>query len=206
MGSVFKGMADDKRGREKKTADAERRRRTRDIAAELEHGDDPEPPVDPQELADIDSELESLRFPATGAEIVGTVGDREVMSATGSYTLEELIPDTDSERFDSPRAVRVRIQRPTVAAAIKRVVEASRGLPNADRLGSQREAYTKTFHELTVVDADDDDEVVLAIGDWIVEQIRENDELPSSRAVRRQAAKICRANGYRVRDSDWLGI
>jgi hypothetical protein len=199
-------MADDKRGREKKTADAERRQRTRDIATELEHGDDPEPPVDPEELADIDSELESLSFPATGAEIVGTVGDREVRSATGSYTLEELIPDTDSERFDSPRAVHVRIQRPTVAATIKRVVEASHGLPNADRFGSQREAYTKTFHELTVIDADDDDEVVLAIGDWIVEQIRENDELPSSRAVRRQAAKICRANGYRVRDSDWLGI
>jgi len=199
-------MADDKRGREKKAEDADRRQRSRDIAAELERGDEPEPPVDAEALADVELELESLNFPVTGAEIVAAVGDDEVESPAGSYTVEELVPDTDDETFDSPSAVRVRIQRPTVAAAMKQVSEASRTLPRRDRFGSQRDAYTKTFRELEAIDATDDDEVIRTVSDWVVEQIRENDELPSSRAVRRQAAKICRANGYQVRDNDWLGV
>jgi len=199
-------MADDKSGREKQARDADRRQRNRDVAAELERGDEPEPPVDTEQLADIESELKSLNFPVTGAEVVAAVGDGEVESSTGSYTVEELVPDTDGETFDSPGAVRVRIQRPTVATAMKQVAEASETLPRRDRFGSQRDAYAKTFRELEAIDADDDDEVIQAVADWVVEQIRDDDELPSSRAVRRQAAKICRANGYQIRNNDWLGI
>jgi hypothetical protein len=199
-------MADDKRGREKQAADADRRQRVRDIAAELERGDEPEPPVDTDALADVESALESLSFPATGTAIVAAVGDHEIRAVTGSYTLADLVPDTDAETFESPRAVRVQVQRPTVAAAMKRVAEASHRLEETDRLGSRRDAYRKTFHELVEIDADDDDEVVQAITDWIVAELRENGALPGSRAVRRQAAKICRANGYRIRDNDWLGV
>jgi hypothetical protein len=198
-------MADDKRGRDKQSQDAERRQQEREMATELERGDEREPPVDAEELADFEGELESQTFPATGAEIVAAVGDREIDSVEGSYSIEELVPETDVETFDSPAAVRVQIQRPTVAAAMKRVVEASEALRNTEFNWAQRKAYEKTFEELKAIDADDD-EGIEAISDWIVERIHDKETLPSSRGVRREAAKFCRANGYQVRNDEWLGI
>ena len=47
-------MADDKRGREKQADDDERRQLERDIEAAVSRGDEPEPPVDPADLADIE--------------------------------------------------------------------------------------------------------------------------------------------------------
>lgn len=116
------------------------------------------------------------------------------------------MPETDEETFDSPAAIRVQVQRPTVAAAMKRVIEASKTLPNTDLPWSQRKAYEMTFQELKAIDADDDDEGIQAISDWIVERIRDKEDLPGSRDVRRQAAKFCRANGYQIRNDEWLGI
>ena len=199
-------MADDKQGRDKQAHDAERRRQERDIADELERGNETEPPVEAAELADFEAELDSLAFPATGTEVVEAVGDREVESVDGSYTVEELVPETDEETFDSLATVRLRVQRPTVAAAMKRIVEASEALPNADLRGSQREAYEKTLRELESIDADDDDEGIRVVTDWVVERIRDKEKLPGSRDVRRRAAEFCRANGYQVRNDDWLGI
>jgi len=199
-------MADDKRGREDQARNEERRQRAREIAAELERGDEPEPPIEPAELADIESALKPLSFPATGAEIVETVGDREIESIDGPYTVEQLVPDTDREAFDTPASVRVRIQQPTVAAAMKQVTEAAVALRNTELSGSQREAYEKTFRELRAIDADDEDEGIQVIADWIVEQIDETGALPGSRAVRRQAAKYCRSNDYEIRNDEWLGI
>lgn len=199
-------MGDDKNGREKQARDADRRQRERDIDAELRRGDEPEPPVAPTALDEFESELEPLDFPATGSEIIATVGDREVASSDRAYTLDELVPETDEDTFDSPAAVRVYVQRPTVAAAMKRVTEASKTLPNVELPWSQRKAYEMTFQELTAIDPDDDDEGVHTITDWIVEHIRDKQTLPGSRGVRRQAAKFCRANGYQVRTDEWLGI
>lgn len=199
-------MADDKNGREKQAGNADRQQRERDIDAELDRGDEPEPPVESAELDDFESELESLEFPATGTKVVATVGDREIESDDGGYTVEELVPETDGEMFDSPDAVRVQIQRPALAAAMKRVIEASKTLPNTDLPWSQRKAYEMTFQELKAIDADDEDEGIQVISDWIVERIRDKEKLPGSRDVRRQAAKFCRANGYQVRNDEWLGI
>jgi len=187
-------MADKKRGRDKQAHDAERRQQNQEIATELERWDEIEP------------ELESLRFPATGAEIVAAIGDHEIQSVDGSYSVEALLPETAEEHFDSPSAVRVQVQRPGVAAAMKPVVEASKTLPNEEFSWTQRTAYEKTFRALKAIDPDDEDEGVEAITDWIVEWIHTNERLPSSRAVRREAAKFCRANGYQVRSDEWLGI
>ncbi|SDZ76716.1 hypothetical protein SAMN04488065_0152 [Haloplanus vescus] len=199
-------MGDDKSGREKQARDADRRQRERDVADELERGDEPEPPVDSTVLDELESELDSLDFPATGADIVSVVGNRNIESNEASYAVEELVPAIESEAFDSPAAVRVRIQRPTVAAAMKRVLEAADTLPNTDLSESQRDAYEKTFRELKAIDPDDDDEGIPAVADWIVERIREKETLPGSRAVRRHAATFCRQNGYEIRDDEWLGI
>jgi len=199
-------MADDKSGREKQAQDAEKRQRTRDIAAELARGDEPEPPVEPTELAALEVDLSALSFPTTGAEIVATVGERVIESAAGSYTVEALVPETETETFESAAAVRTWIQRPTVAAAMTRVTAAAETLQSADLSRSRRDAYEKTFRALHAVDADDDDEGVQVISEWIVDHVQERGSLPGSRDVRRQAAKFCRTNGYQVRDDEWLGI
>ena len=134
------------------------------------------------------------------------IGDRAVELADERYTVEELVPEVDSERFDSPSALNVRLQRPTIAAAMKRVLEATDTLPNTQLSDSQRDAYEKTFQELKAIDTDDADEGIATIADWIVEHIREKESLPGSRDVRREAATFCRTNGYEIRNSEWLWI
>lgn len=89
---------------------------------------------------------------------------------------------------------------------MKRVVEASETLPNTEFSWTQRKAYERTFEELEAIDATDDDEGIQVIADWIVERISEDSTLPSSRAVRREAAKLCRANGLEIRSDEWLGV
>jgi hypothetical protein len=199
-------MADDKNGREDQAKSEDRRQRAREVATELERGDEPEPPIEAEPLADLESDLESLSFPATGDEIVAAVGDRELEASDGRYTIEQLLPAATVERFDSPVAVRKRVQRPTVATAMKRVVEATEKLRNVEFGTSQRDAYEKTFLALKAIDADDDDEGIRAIADWIVSQVEDKEKLPGSRAVRREAAEFCRANEYEVSNNDWLGI
>ena len=116
-------MADDKSGREAQARSAERRQREREIAAELERGGEAEPPIDATELVDFEVALESLTYPTTGAEIVTTLGEHEIDAADRTYTVEELLPEADVETFDSPADVRVRVQRPTIAATMKRIVD-----------------------------------------------------------------------------------
>ncbi|WP_336003164.1 hypothetical protein [Halorientalis halophila] len=199
-------MADDKQGRDDQADDANRRQRVRAIKEELERRDEPEPPVDPSELAYFETELEAVEFPATGDELVATLGDRELDAADGTYAIAELFPESDVETFESPTAVRERVERPNVAATMKRIVEASESLPREKLGGSQWDAYQKTLRELAAIDADDDDEGVRVIGDWILERIREKEKLPGSRGVRREAAKFCRENGYEIRNDEWLGV
>lgn len=200
-------MADDKNGREKGAADADRRQRERDLAADLERGDEPEPPVDPADLPDLASGLESLSFPATGVEVVEAVGDLEIEAADETYTVGDLVPEVGTETFEDPDDVRARVRRPTVASAMKRIVEANEALPDTAEFGdSQRDAYERTFRELAAIDAVDEDEGIQVVRDWIVERIREKEKLPGSRDVRRRAAKFCRTNGYQVRNDEWLGV
>jgi hypothetical protein len=89
---------------------------------------------------------------------------------------------------------------------MKRDIEASETVPNKEVGRSQREAYEKTFRSLKAIDADDDDEGITVMTDWIVERIREKERIPGSRDVRREAAKFCRSNGYTVRNDEWLGV
>jgi len=199
-------MADDKSGRDKQADDEERRQRQRAIQTELERGDEPEPPVDPSELATVELALETVEFPATGADVVAAVGDHEIAGQDGTFTVAELVPETDVETFDAPEAVRERVQRPTVAGAMKRVVEASATLSDPEFPSSQREGYAKTFRALENVDADDEDEGIAYVREWIVDRIEETGKLPGSRDVRREAAKFCRRNDYPVRNDEWLGI
>lgn len=199
-------MADDKQGRDKQAHDAEKRRRERAIATYLERYDEEEPPVGEDVLSDLERDVESLEFPATGAEVVDAIGEREIPTDAETYAVEALLPDTDEELFDSPAAVRVRVQRPTVAAAMKRIVETVGSVRNAELTGSQRDGYERTLQELVDIDPIDENEGIPVVSDWVIERLRENRELPDSRSVRRKAAEYCRANGYEVRNDEWLGV
>ncbi|MDS0260398.1 hypothetical protein NDI56_13420 [Haloarcula sp. S1CR25-12] len=199
-------MPDDKRGREKQARDADRRQRARAIAAELERMEETEPPVATDALDDLETELDEVTFPATGAEVVEAVGERTIPSDEGLVRIGELVPETATETFAVPADVTARVQRPTIAAMMKRIVEANAAVSN-DRLGdSRRKAYEKTLRALKSIDADDEDEGVEVITDWIVEQTHEDEQPPGSRSVRRRAAEFCRENGYEIRNDEWLGI
>lgn len=199
-------MADTKDGREDQAQAEENRQRQREIAEALERADETEPPVEPEELDDLEAELDALDYPATAEEVVHAVGDREVTEADRTFTVSEMLPETDDETFEDSAEIRMRVQRPTIAASMKRIIEASKTVPNEHVGTSQREAYERTLRELKAIDADDDDEGVEYITEWIVERIREMEKLPGSRDVRRQAAKFCRENGYEVRNDEWLGV
>lgn len=69
----------------------------------------------------------------------------------------------------------------------------------------QYEMYRKTLRALVEIEADDDDEGVAVVADWVVERLEEENERPSSREVRERAEEFCRENGYDVSDNDWLG-
>lgn len=199
-------MPDDKRGREKQARNADRRQRERAIAAELEQMDDPEPEIDEGELAFFETTLEELDFPATGTEIVSSLGHRKLEAVDGSYSVSELVPSTDSETFPDPTAVRVQVQRPTVAKAVKRIVEATDSVPHTSLSGSQRTAYEKTFRKLKEVDAVYGEDGINVVTDWVIKELEENGDLPGSRAIRRRAAKYCRETGYEIQNDEWLGI
>ncbi|MFB6146938.1 MAG: hypothetical protein ABEJ08_04555 [Halobacteriaceae archaeon] len=195
-------MADDKNAREDQARAADRRQRERDVIEVLERWDETEPPVEAPAVGDVEAALESVAFPATGAAVVEAIGDRTVETDEETVAVAALVPETDEKQFESPESVRTRVQRPRIAAAMKRIEEAS-----GERLDdSRRETYEKTLRALQAVDAADDDEPVTAVTDWIVDRIDEDETLPGSRAVRREAAAYCRERGYEVRDDEWLGV
>jgi hypothetical protein len=199
-------MADNKRGREKQARDVARRQRERDVAAHLDRGDEPEPGVDPETLDALEAELAAVEFPAPGEAVVEKVGDMTVPATERTYTVEDLLPASPLETFDSSGEIRERVERPTVATAMKRIVEASEPIRDDPIRRSQRDAYETTLRALRAIDADDEDEGIRTITDWIVERIETKGKLPGSRDVRRQAAKFCRAEGYEIRNDEWLGV
>lgn len=198
-------MADNKQGRDKQADDEERRQREREVVTALERLDEPEPSLETEVSADVADDLDALAFPATGEAVVSEIGERTIETSDGTYTVADLVPDTAAVSFDSAGAVRVRLQRPTVAASMRRIVAAVDDVQHEGLSQSQYDAYERTLGALKAVDADDDDEGIRAITDWLVEQIGERKKPPGSRAVRKEAAGYCRKNGYPIRDDEWLG-
>lgn len=199
-------MADDKQGRDEQAHNADRRQRERDLRTELERRDEAEPPVDDADLEELEADLREVDFPATGPELIDALGERRLSTGRETYAVEDLLPDTPVETFETPEFVRTRVERPTVATAMKRIVEASETISNVEFAAGQRHAYEKTLRALQAVDTLDEDESVRTITDWIVAQIDQNGKLPESRAVRRRGAKISRASGYVVRTDEWLSV
>lgn len=199
-------MADDKNARDEQARRADRRQRERALRAELERGDEPEPPDDAEDVPEIASALVELTFPVSAAAVVDAIGDLALERFDGSRAVETLLPDSTVETFESPAAVLARVRKPTVAEAMKRIVEAMETLPKTKRRGTPLDVYEKTLRALQSVEADDDDEGVRAVGDWIVERVLDDGRLPGSRAVRRKAAEFCRRNGYAVSNDEWLGV
>lgn len=198
-------MADDKQGREKQARDATRRQQRRDIETDLERMDEPEPPIEDEELYLFEERIEPLRFPATGKAVVEAAGEHELTTEEDTYTVRELIPESERHQYESRQAVRAQVQRPTVAGAMKRIVEASDQLEEVSQRKTRQNAYEKTLRALKTIEADDEDEGIRVVTDWILEQINEDGHLPSSREVRQRAAEFCRDNDIPISDNDWLG-
>lgn len=68
--------------------------------------------------------------------------------------------------------------------------------------GSRRNAYRKGIREVRDIAGKD---AARELTEWIQEEIRTNQRLPSARTVRKQGAKICREYGKDVSTGSWLG-
>lgn len=92
-----------------------------------------------------------------------------------------------------------------VTTAMRRIADADEAtvLDSADR-EQQHEMYRKTLSALVDIDADDENEGVLVVTEWIIDQVEETGKRPSSKAVRRRALKFCEHNGYELPDDSWL--
>lgn len=198
-------MGDDKSGRDEQAHDRERRQRERDLAEELERRDEPEPPISEADADGIDRVIEPVSFPATGEEVVTTVGETALELGSEQYTVAELVPTTERVRYRSAEELRVELRRPTVARATRRILEAADTIQDVEFGRTKRAAYERTLQALADRVADDDDEGVTVVTDWILERIDEDGAMPASRRVRRRAAEFCRANDLPVRDDEWLG-
>lgn len=195
-------MGDNRSGRDKQAHDQAKRQQKREMIAELERMDETEPSVPEEALGELKDELAEVSFPATGAELVAEVG---TVPAYEEYVVADLLPETDADQYETPGAVTAQVQRPTVAGAMKAVTEASDAVSTIELGRSQWDAYRKTFRALVALDGDDD-ELVGVMTDWVLDQIETKEKLPGSRGVRRQAAKVCRAEGYEISNNDWLGV
>lgn len=67
---------------------------------------------------------------------------------------------------------------------------------------SQKKVYRKALEEVQRIAGNDP---MRELAEWIRERIREGDEPPSGRAVRKKGAAICRENGNEVSTGSWLG-
>lgn len=135
----------------------------------------------------------------------GTAAADDPIARVATHTVAELLPDSEDLQFPAPAAVRAHVRRPTVAGAIKRVVEAGADLDGVVFGRSQHDAYRRTFRALAAVDTTDGDEPVGTVADWVVERVDDTGSYPPSRRLRKEAAAVCRRNGYEIPDDEWLG-
>ena len=94
-----------------------------------------------------------------------------------------------------------------VTTAMRQIADADdleAGIENDRNRKQQHEMYRKTLDALVDIDADDENEGVAVVTDWIVEQL-ENGTRPRSKAVRRRARQFSEHNDYELPDDSWLG-
>lgn len=92
------------------------------------------------------------------------------------------------------------------------VTTAMRKIADVDNLAAdepddreqQHEMYRKTLSALVEIDADDENEGVTVVTNWIIDYIKETGERPSSKAVRERAREFCEHNDYELPDDSWL--
>jgi len=192
-------MGDTKDGREKQAQKELERQRQHAIQEELQRWDETEPP------RELDDALDDLDYPASTERVAEAVGEYEVPVGDDTIPVAEIVQRSTRDSYETAEEARQRIRRPSVAASLRRLVAVSREAGLEDAFREREDTYEKTLRALEDVDADDADEGIAAVTEWISEQIRQNDALPKSRRVRNYAAEFCRDNDYEIRDDAWLG-
>lgn len=105
-------MADDKNARDEQADNEERRQRERELEEALDRAEEPEPRTeDPLEsFDDLDGALEAHDYPTTTEALIEAFGDREVDTREGRTSIEGVLVEADTERYDSADEVRSRIR------------------------------------------------------------------------------------------------
>ncbi len=109
MATLREDMADTKEGRDKQARDEENRQRQRELEENLARGDEPEPAAEGDDAAELDAALASHDFPASSQDLIQAYGEYEVHVRDDAPRLREVLRDESSVTFESPQAVRDRI-------------------------------------------------------------------------------------------------
>lgn len=192
-------MGDTREGRDKQGLDRERRDIERAVREELSRWAEAEPPDG------VEAALRDVSYPADTETVADAVAGHEVATEGDAVPAAEVVRRSEHGPFRSPEEARLVLERPSVAAAMRRIEAASSRWDHREAFRERREAYEKTLRALEAIEGDDENEGVTVVAAWIVGGLRENDSLPASRRVRKRAAAFCRENGYEVRDDSWLG-
>jgi hypothetical protein len=68
--------------------------------------------------------------------------------------------------------------------------------------GSRRNSYEKALQEVREIAGKP---AARALAEWIKAEIRDSEEFPSGRDVRKRGARLCRENGHEISTGNWLG-
>lgn len=192
-------MGDTRDGRDEQSRNRDRRDIERSVREELARWHEVEPPDD------VVAALDAVAYPADTEDVAAAVQGFEVAVGDDAVPVAEVVQLAAPVRFRSAREARQTVERPSVAAALRRIEAACQRWDHRDAFRERRAAYEKTLQALEDIDGDDDNEGITVIAAWIVGELAEKDKLPRSRRLRKRAAAFCRDNGYEVRDDDWLG-
>jgi hypothetical protein len=192
-------MGDTRDGRDEQGWDHDRRDIERSVREELARWHETEL------LDDVVDALADVAYPADSETVEAAVETHELTAGDATLPAAEVVRAAPETQFRSAREASVVIERPTVAAALRRIEAASSRWDHREAFRERRDDYEKTLRALEDVTGDDDDEGITVVAEWIVGELAEKDRVPKSRRVRKRAASYCRDDGYEVRDDDWLG-
>ncbi|MBX0325974.1 hypothetical protein EGH21_23440 [Halomicroarcula sp. F13] len=92
----------------------------------------------------------------------------------------------------------------SVETAMRRIADADDSRTSQADRDQQFEMYRKTLRALEEIDADDDDEGITVVSNWIIDEMERTGKRPSSKAVRERAREFCHNNEYEIPSDSWL--
>ena len=89
-----------------------------------------------------------------------------------------------------------------IESTIEQTLDLNRKRDAKKKAKSRINVYRKALKEVQQIAGNDP---MRELADWICDQIRTKETLPSGRTVRKKGAEICRDHGKEISTGSWLG-